>query len=315
MSDAHEGPVTETDVEWVIDLFRKRNEDIGFTARDHPVPYHIAVVDEQDQILQELPAAAEWPPNPVTVTRLMQRVSHDPHVPHQLLRLTISNPRDTRRAYVVAAPMRLVTPDGEPHPFPEPRYLVNRGQCIDNIRRETLLDTPALLALNLIATEAEPLHAAWIGGRRAPNPDEEKKDRMGCWYNHMPLPLGEPVDLAELIQDIWESIDHDPDLYVANGRTDFQLVILNGPPEPVDSMPTYPNIPIPPEVTQLQRSYVTQWAADDPAASLRTEIFLGQRLALADAASLIAGVLPELVPYAFDCRAELDDAVARHRRQ
>lgn len=305
---------TETDVAQLVDRLRTNNEANGFTSRNHPVAYDINVADEYETHVQDLPAADEWPPEPATMMQRLQQLSHDPHSPHQAMNLLIRNPSKTHTAFVLAAPMYTVTPGGGYRSPPEPQYFVSLGQYLSNVRRETLHETVALLTPELVAPEAESLHAVWIGGQRASVPGEEM-DRMSCNYEHVTPPRGSRVNLAELIQFVWKSIEDSEDLRLPDGRTDFRMVILDGTPEPPEAMPMYPDIPIPPGVAELQSIHILQRTADDPMAGLRIEVNLGRYLPLVTTVQLIAGVLPELIPYAFENPEELNAAVAQRRRQ
>lgn len=306
--------ITDADIDHLTGQLRAHNDAHHFIAGDHPVAYSFSVAAEHDGLVQNLPATDEWPPDPATIIDRLQQVSLDPHVDQQTLNITIRNLDNTRHAYLLAAPMFPVTSDGEYCTVAEPLYFISYGQYIETVRREDLHETPALLAPELVASEEDALHAAWTGGRRAPHPDG-RTNRFRYYFDHHPLTLGKRTQLPEVIQYIWATIDNSPSLDMDNGLTEFELAILNGPPERTTAMPRYPEIPIPPEVTELQRSYVCQWAADDPTANLATEVVLGRLWPLTETAKLLAGVLPEIAPYAFINLAELREANARRRRQ
>lgn len=122
--------------------------------------------------------------------------------------------------------------------------------------------------------------------------------------------------MTEFIQQVWESIEDAPhsELPTAQRRTEFQLVIMTEPPEPAETMPRYPNIPVSPDALDLQRSFIVQPTADNPAANILTEITIGPNGPLVETAKFLAAALPEIVPFAYGSQAELDAAVSKRRR-
>lgn len=306
--------VEDSDIDSVTHTLRQSNESFGFRPREHPVTYDAEIVDNYHNLLRKLPVAKEWPPAPAEMVTRLQQLPHGPNAPQHTLRCGFRNPRDTRFAHVWAKRTHFVNRGGKRVLLDDARYSVGYGQHLAKVQLETLEHTSALLMPALPASKAKPLHAVSSGGQRAPN-ISGPGHHMNCTYRAIPLTEGDPIALLAHVLVIWELIEEEPRLHLENGRTEFQLVILDRPPDETDGVPQYPSLPIPRDAFVLMSVIVSQLAAGQPDASMNTDVPVAWGWPQQDAAKLIASLLVELSPFGFDSSKEFEEAVARHRRE
>lgn len=309
--------VDDSDIDNLTRKLRKSNEAIGFRPQKHPVRYDAAIVDEERNAVRELPTTRDWPPDPAEMVPRLQQLPNDPNAPFHNLHCGFRNPSKSRYAYVWASPMFFRHPTTDKHvPMPDdPRYSVGYGQRIARVRLENLQHTTSLLMPALAASKAEPVHAIWSGGQRAPNPGGPG-DLMNCTFDTMPLTEGEPLALLALVLFIWDRIESEPRLHLENGRTEFRLVIIDRPPDEFTTdQPVYPNLPIPHDAFELMSVFVSQPVAGRPHASMHTDISLAWGWPQPETAKLIAGILAEIAPFGFATQKEFSEAVAHHHRE